>query len=122
MAHVFVADLQRLCILCAFSSSAFDTRVSVSSADQRFPRCPIFTQARFLLTLLLIVSPSLFAQTTSGILGTVTDQQGLPIAGAEIAARSKATGSETKPITDSDGNFALLGLQVEQPEARTRPV
>jgi hypothetical protein len=105
-----VVDLLRLCI-CASNSGAFGTRVSVSSADQRLPRRLISTPAHFLVILLLIMSPSLFAQTTSGIFGTVTDQQGLPIAGAEIVTRGDVTGSETKSITDSDGKFAVLGLQ-----------
>jgi len=56
-------------------------------------------------------SPTLQAQVTSAILGTVTDQQGLPIIGAEVVTRGEATGSETKSITDSNGNFAVLGLQ-----------
>jgi Carboxypeptidase regulatory-like domain/TonB dependent receptor/TonB-dependent Receptor Plug Domain len=51
------------------------------------------------------------AQVTSAILGTVIDQQGLPIVGAEVVTRGETTGSETKSITDSDGNFAVLGLQ-----------
>ena len=60
-------------------------------------------------SLLLIVSPVL-AQTTSGIGGQVTDQQGLPIAGAEVLIRADATGTETKVITDSDGNYDDVGL------------
>jgi len=41
----------------------------------------------------------------------VTDQQGQPIVGAEILVRADATGAETKPITDSGGNFEAVGLQ-----------
>src|SRR5712692_10276038 len=51
------------------------------------------------------------AQVTSGIQGTVTDQQGLPIVGAEVLVRDDAIGAETKTITDSDGNFGAVGLQ-----------
>src|ERR1700693_2944924 len=56
------------------------------------------------------ISP-LQAQVTSGIQGTVADQQGLPIVGAEVLARADAIGAETKTITDSDGNFGAVGLQ-----------
>src|SRR5712664_1337710 len=51
------------------------------------------------------------AQVTSGIQGTVTDQQGLPIVGAEVLVRDDAIGAETKTITDSEGNFKVVGLQ-----------
>src|SRR5712691_8261017 len=51
------------------------------------------------------------AQVTSGIGGTVADQQGLPIVGAEVFVRADAIGAETKTITDSDGNFGAVGLQ-----------
>jgi hypothetical protein len=50
-------------------------------------------------------------QTTYGIFGTVVDQQGLPIVGAEVVTRGDATGSETISITGLDGNFVVLGLQ-----------
>jgi hypothetical protein len=56
-------------------------------------------------------SSLLQAQVTSGIQGTVGDQQGLPIVGAEVLARADAMGAETKTITDSDGNFGAVGLQ-----------
>jgi len=51
------------------------------------------------------------AQVTSGIQGRVTDQQGLPFVGAEVLVRADAIGAETKRITDSDGNFEVVGLQ-----------
>src|SRR5215471_17333907 len=102
MARLFVANLQRPCLSCASNSSAFDTRVSVSCADEWVLR-RISTQGHFLLTLLLLMSPGLFAQTTSGIFGTVTDQQGLPIVGAEVVTRGDATGSGTTSISDSEG-------------------
>ena len=57
------------------------------------------------------------AQVTSGIQGTVTDQQGQPIVGAEVLVRADATGAETKPITDSGGNFGVVGLVVSIPNA-----
>jgi hypothetical protein len=51
------------------------------------------------------------AQVTSRIQGTVADQQGLPIVGAEVLVRADAIGAETKTITDSNGNFEVVGLQ-----------
>ncbi len=71
---------------------------------------------RIVATLLIFIfcagiGSLLQAQVTSGIRGTVTDQQGQPIVGAEILVRADATGAETKPITDSGGNFEAVGLQ-----------
>lgn len=62
------------------------------------------------MTLILAIGPCLRAQTASGLFGTVTDQQGLAIAGAEVAVRSAATSAETKYITDSDGSYKAIGL------------
>src|SRR5262245_34823856 len=68
-------------------------------------------QMWLLAILILAFGPSLNCQTTSGIFGTVTDQQGLAIAGAEVLVQSAATGAETKFITDSDGGYRAIGLQ-----------
>jgi hypothetical protein len=56
------------------------------------------------------ISP-LRAQVTSVIEGAVTDQQGLPIAGAQVLVHSDATRAETQSTTDSEGVFVALGLQ-----------
>jgi hypothetical protein len=62
------------------------------------------------MILLLAISPNLSAQTTSGIFGTVKDQQGLAIVSAEVVVRSTAIAAETKYITDSEGNYKAVGL------------
>jgi hypothetical protein len=54
--------------------------------------------------------PHTSAQTTSGIFGTITDQQGLAIVGAEVAVRSAATAAETRYITNSEGSYKAVGL------------
>jgi len=56
------------------------------------------------------VGSVLTAQVTSTIHGTVADQQGQPLAGAEVRVRADATGRETKMITGSDGSFEAVGL------------
>ena len=55
------------------------------------------------------INSLLQAQVSSGIQGTVTDQRGQPIAGAEVLVRANATGAVTKSITDSDGTFGVVG-------------
>ena len=111
MARLFVASLRKLSRLCAPDSGAFIGPVSIKPADQWVPRRHVSTRACFVTTLVLITAAGLCGQTTSGIFGMVADQQGLPIAGAEVLARRDATGGETKSVADSEGNFAVLGLQ-----------
>ena len=69
------------------------------------------TAASLLLSFafLLLSSLSALAQTpTSGrIAGTVKDQNGAVIAGAEVTVVSKATGDERKVATDSEGNYSV---------------
>lgn len=60
--------------------------------------------------LLVLTALPLVAQTTSEIQGNVTDQQGLPIVGAEVVVRSHTMGTESKFITDSGGTYRALAL------------
>jgi hypothetical protein len=46
-------------------------------------------------------------QTTGRIAGTVKDQNGAVIVGAEVTVVSKATGDERKVTTNRDGNYAV---------------
>src|SRR5258705_8104079 len=58
--------------------------------------------------MLCINAPTLAQiQTTGRIRGTVTDEKGAVIVGAEVIAISRATGEERKVITDRAGNFAV---------------
>jgi len=74
--------------------------------------------ARKVLTLflpfafLLLHSISALAQggTTGRIAGTVKDEKGAVIAGAEITVTSRATGEERKVISDMQGDYAVLLL------------
>ncbi|MGH9751951.1 MAG: TonB-dependent receptor [Blastocatellia bacterium] len=62
------------------------------------------------LTLMLSVSSSLSAQTTSTIEGTVKDAQGAPIAGAQIKVSSPALATERTVTTDETGSYRILAL------------
>src|SRR5215831_6275012 len=46
-------------------------------------------------------------QTTGGIAGRVKDQNGAPIAGAEVTVVNKATGVQHRVTTNTEGNYAL---------------
>src|SRR5688572_8464928 len=60
---------------------------------------------------LLFLPLTLNAQTTTGtVRGYVRDQNGAPVAGAEIQARQTETGVLRSASTRSDGSFILPGL------------
>ena len=61
------------------------------------------------VVLLLLSSLNAVAQnqTTGRIAGTVQDQNGAVIAGAEVTVSSKAMGDERRVTTDSEGNYAV---------------
>src|SRR5437588_4854798 len=64
-----------------------------------------------LLTFAFLLLPSLSApaqtQTTGRIAGTIKDQNGAVIVGAEVAVVSKGTGDERKVTIDREGNYAV---------------
>jgi len=103
------ASLLGIRFLCACVASAAGASVLLNR--RAVPSGSFSGRAPLLVVLLLIVGPNLCAQITSGIFGTVTDQQALTIVGAEVVVRSEATGREIRSITDSEGRFAVLGLQ-----------
>ncbi len=61
------------------------------------------------VVLLLLSSINAVAQnqTTGRIAGTVQDQSGAVIAGAEVTVSSKAMGDERRVTTDREGNYAV---------------
>ncbi len=62
------------------------------------------------LILLLSLSSSVAAQTTSTIEGTVRDAQGAPIPGAQIKVSSPALATERTVTTDATGSYRILAL------------
>src|SRR5258705_9429916 len=73
---------------------------------------------RFLAVVLLLVGllvpASAFAQggTTSTISGTILDNTGGVVPGANVSAKHNATGVAQEAITNADGSFSIPGLQV----------
>ena len=55
-------------------------------------------------------APTLDAQTTSVLEGTVTDQQGLAVAAVEIHIIERALGIDRKAASGTDGNYRVIGL------------
>ena len=63
-----------------------------------------------LLSLILLASASAFAQTTGGLVGTITDSSGAALPGVTVEVRSPALQGVRTDVTEAGGNyrFALL--------------
>lgn len=72
--------------------------------------------ARFgfpLLLLSTVLLPSLFAQTNEGTLaGTVLDQSGAAIQGAQVTAKNEATGVTFRTVSGPDGGFRFAAVGI----------
>ena len=74
-----------------------------------------FSAGWFSITLsALVVCPSLFAQATGSISGTVTDMTGAALAGAKVTATVPATGLTRSSTTNAEGEYVvpLLGVAI----------
>ena len=60
----------------------------------------------------LVFSGAMWAQATSQISGTVRDQSGLAIPGAEVKVTQTATGAVRTVTTDADGGYVLSNLPI----------
>src|SRR5215467_1244386 len=56
------------------------------------------------------IGPTLSAQTTSTVEGTVTDHQGLAISGAEVSIASDNLAISRKTTTDGNGSYQIAAL------------
>src|SRR5712671_2765374 len=63
-----------------------------------------------IITGMNLFAPTLDAQTTSVLEGTVTDQQGLAVAAVEIHIIERALGIDRKAASGTDGNYRVIGL------------
>src|SRR5882762_7542720 len=75
---------------------------AVCGSRRGFTLCLLFFCAFF--------APSLPAQTTSTITGTVRDKQGLAVAGAEVHVTSSELAIDRSTTTEADGTYHLTAL------------
>jgi outer membrane receptor protein involved in Fe transport len=59
---------------------------------------------------LLAVPPGVRAQTASAVEGTLTDQQGLAVAGAEVRITDAALGTNRGTLSGQNGDYKIQGL------------
>src|SRR5690348_12856507 len=73
-----------------------------------------FARLLSLITIALLLSSGLvvLAQSTGTIQGTITDESGGVLAGAQVSVRHLATGAERTTQTDSSGNYQVAALPV----------
>jgi outer membrane receptor protein involved in Fe transport len=76
------------------------------TARQLFFRIPLFA------ALVMATWLSAAGQSTATLKGTVTDEKGSVVPGAQVTARNQATELERTSQTDTDGNFQIAALPV----------
>jgi hypothetical protein len=67
---------------------------------------------------LMLVAGTAFAQTTAGIIGTVTDDTGAVVPQTAVTVTNVGTGQKRNVVTDSRGQYSALSLEVGQYEIR----
>src|SRR5215467_12399304 len=88
------------------SSFAFADSLSRRFAVPKVLRLPILC----LLLGTTLLPPTLRAQTTSTLEGTVTDHQGLAVSGAEVSVTADTLAVSKKATTDANGNYQMALL------------
>ena len=67
------------------------------------------------LAILLMTSPVYAQQTSSNLAGRVTDNEGAPLAGAEVIIVHTPSGTTSRAVTDAQGRYTARGLRVGGP-------
>jgi Carboxypeptidase regulatory-like domain len=77
-----------------------------------FQRAASLTVALLLLLIFLTLAKPVSAQTAAGsIIGSVEDANGARLPGAKITAINDGTGQRREAVSNSDGEFQIIGLQ-----------
>ncbi|HET8921729.1 MAG TPA: TonB-dependent receptor, partial [Candidatus Acidoferrum sp.] len=88
-------------------------KIQFSSTNNSFNKWHLILQALWAVVLLLALPFSAHAQATSAaIRGTVTDEQGAAIAGADVTITNADTSNSRATKSDGDGNYTFPSLPV----------
>lgn len=82
---------------------------SISSGSRRACLCGFMV-----LVVFALLAPSLLADVTGTILGTVTDSTGAAVPAATVSLHNANTGFERRTVTDGSGNYELLAVPAAQ--------
>ncbi len=77
---------------------------------QRLPKLPCCGAVLLVAMSMIASAPSLHAQITSTIEGTVTDRQGLVLSGVEITVAADTLTVTKKTTTGANGNYQIAAL------------
>lgn len=67
------------------------------------------------LAVLLMAAPVYAQQTSSNLAGRVTDNEGAPLAGADVIILHTPSGTTSRAVTDAQGRYTARGLRVGGP-------
>jgi len=93
-------------------NSGFSVRIPMPHRSFHMRSCFLF------LFVGLCCSISLWSQTSANISGTVTDQSGTAVGGAQVAVKSLETGVSRSTTTDASGRYQVFALPVGSYEIR----
>src|SRR6266850_1636814 len=95
------------------SSRSTRMKIRFSNANESTGKSRAISSLLVLLMLILCTAFTARAQgTTASVRGTVTDEQGAAIAGAEVTVTNIDTGFSRNDKTDKDGNYGFQSLPV----------
>lgn len=97
----------------------FVSRCERPSRSSEVGRGTIWRWLPLLISLLLVTSASR-AQIAANLAGTVTDQSGEAVPGADVSVRNTETGAVRTTATDSSGHYQLIALPVGQYEVSAK--
>src|SRR5882724_1148608 len=95
------------------SSRSTRMKIRFSNANQSIGKSRVISSLPVLLALILCTAFTARAQNiTASIRGTVTDEQGAAISGAEVTVTNADTAFSRSDQTDKDGNYGFQSLPI----------
>jgi Carboxypeptidase regulatory-like domain len=99
---------QSRAVLCSSGGRMNGLITALSSRRSRPVAGP---RALLVVCALLLLLPTLYAQTTGALLGTVSDQSGAVVPDAKVALQNENSGDIREVATNEVGRFTFAGVQ-----------